>query len=226
MKGHWQENILWGFAVAGVAWTGLFLWSVITVTYGDHEDLNKHIALVRKESKQTIDRLKEERNTITQTYDALNLQCASKEPVIQTLQGQIHSQQETLNNCLLSIGKSNTPDPLKLTLLRSIVWPNNRIDPDSVKREQAMSGTNLLILVNRPVNCPCDITLVVDQPLLIAPDYEILGVNRMEGYSSHILAQNVARLHVESSSILPTRPLLITAYTKKTIFNASVDGLK
>ena len=151
---------------------------------------------------------------------------AVKEAVNDTLQKQNRDQQNTINGCLSQAIKMIGPEPLKITVLTHIKWPDNRIDPGSVKKEQPMSGTDILILVNRPVTCPCDVQLVTDQPLLLPPDFVILGVAQMHISTPQLLQDRVARLHIEDPSILPTRPLLVTAYSKKTIYGVQVTGLR
>jgi len=155
----------------------------------------------------------------------LSKDAAVKDAVGQTLQKQNLDQQNTINGCLSQAIKMISPVELIPTVLTHVRWPDNRIDPESVKKEQVMSGTDILLLVNRPVTCPCDIVIVVDQPLLLPPDFFILGAGMMTGVGSQFQG-NVGRIHIEGPSILPTRPLMVTAYTKRNIERVQVGGLK
>jgi hypothetical protein len=205
MKAHWQENLLWGFAVAGAAWTGLFLWSVVTVTYGDHEDLNKHIAQIRRESKQTASGLIEDKRQQSNTISSLNgkisslgQECAVKDGINQTLQKQNRDQQSSINGCLNQAITLLRPEPERMTALV--------LDSDFASTD--VRRTRWLLLINRTTT-PVNLVTACEGVEIESVDVHVVGTSIMAGGSSR-LTQNMWQTNITMPAWGPTSPLIDT----------------
>jgi len=178
MKTHWRQNVVRGFAVAGVAWASLFLWCVITTTYEDHMDLSAkaqslHLRLSgsaqhEKDSVQAV------QSDLNSKIANIRQDCAKTEGANGVLTKQTADQQSTINNCQTQALKLLTPEEMKIVPLVTDP-PNAGIGEQHVK---------WLVLINKAVT-PVNL-LVQCQKRFVSASASILGSGIMSGGTNRI----------------------------------------
>lgn len=119
MRSHWRQNLIRGFAVAGVAWASLFLWCAVTTTYNDHMDLAKRTQTLHRLLGESEQRERDSVQTVRSEFgsqvSSLKENCAKIEGANGALVKQTTDQQGTINNCQTQALKLLAPDPMKVT---------------------------------------------------------------------------------------------------------------
>jgi hypothetical protein len=197
-RGRWGRNVIIGFAVAGIAWTGLFLVSAFLTVYDDHQNLvgtsnrfKKTITTNRLDSSAELNRT---RKNLTEQLHALQNDCAHKDGVLQTLEKQNRDRQASINGCLSQATKLLTPEPPKIVPLI--------LDDDATNKR-----SRILLLTNKSIT-PVNLVGVCDQPI-VAQKMDLLGVGNVTGFVDNF-GPNTIRVKIDSPAWTPISPMTLT----------------
>jgi hypothetical protein len=105
MKQNWKKATGVGFAGLGVAYTLLFLWCAIILTYSDHMGLAAETQSLQRridgDAQHERDAVQAVRTDLGSQVSALQQDCAAKGGGIGILQQQVAAQQAQITACLL-----------------------------------------------------------------------------------------------------------------------------
>ena len=160
MKAHWKDNLLIGFAVAGVAWTGLYIWCILTTISTDHTQLNARIRSLRRTGDQQRSNFAQQIEALQTSNQHLQQDCAVKEGINNTLQKQNRDQQGTINGCLSQAMKLLTPEEQKIT-------------PLILHSDQTHKTIEWIALINKTIQYP-RIVVACNRPVVSA-DLQMVG---------------------------------------------------
>jgi hypothetical protein len=171
MKTHWRQNLIRGFAVAGVAWATLYLWCVVTTTYNDHMILaaktRELYSELGREDQQKKDAVQKIQTELGSQLSTLRENCARTEGANGALKQQTVAQQNSINNCQTEALKLLVPAPLKITG----VWLK-----DDNAAITAITDSKLLILTNQTIPEPkIQISCTARIDSISTDDTKILG---------------------------------------------------
>lgn len=201
MRAHWKQNVVEGLAVAGAAWSMLFLWCVVTTTYGDHVQLNKHIgeihtALVSADSRQNaaVGRVVED---LGGRLSALQTSCSKIDGANEVLIRQTTAQQSSINNCQTQALKLLIPEAQQTT-------PLVLDEPSGTGPEWRMRW---LLMTNKIVT-PLTMIVRCNQPLSTL-DFAPVGTDTMVGAPGRI-SQDAYQLFMSLPAWDKNSPLVVT----------------
>jgi hypothetical protein len=201
VKRNWGKTVGVGFAVVGVAWTGLFCWCLVKTTYSDHMYLRQTASTYRtafnKSESGVQAKVGAVRDDLGGQILTLKQECAVKDGINRTLERQNRDQQSSINGCLSEAVKLVTPEPLKITPLIL---------------EEKDNQTKFIVLVNKTVT-PVNLILVCDQNITSASTW-VLGQTIMAG-GTGVFASRLVQINIGSPAWSPISPLLVSVTHKE-----------
>jgi hypothetical protein len=118
-----------------------------------------------------------------------------------------NTQQETLNSCVVSLGRSNAPEPIKITVKEAAF---------SVKGQSAHVGNgspSALVLETNQIITPVHGTLTCNRPFSLLDAEFAMGPHWTLSASKTVIAPNKARLEIETPAWNPGTPLVFLVFS-------------
>jgi hypothetical protein len=205
VKKHWQRNVVIGFAVAGVAWTGLFLLSTVLTVYDDHQNMvgaTNRIKHALQDSKRLeASRCEGEKRGVGEQLISSRILSSSLEGKNQVLDKQNRDEQTLIAGCQNQALKLLVPEALKIT---PVVF-------DSENDNVATRVIRWLLLTNKELPPHLNIVCGEGMTYIQSASLRIVGgAGAFFGGVSGRLGPTAWELSQGSGAWSPGNPLLIT----------------
>jgi hypothetical protein len=186
----------------------VFLSLTGTTVYQDHKTTRDRLARAQRVIKKL-------EATVNEKVESAKSDCAVRSGAVEILQGQIQSQQTTINNCLLQLGKSSQAAVPQLTVLTEPATP----DPKMGKHSR-----QILVLVDKTVSRARGI-LSCNKAINHAYA-RVFGGGMQVGGAADRPMGNIVPFDITMPNVSPVAPLMFTIFYDDVTLESCSVGLQ